>query len=68
MNYAPLYGILRQSRINTENKLMNFSDSSWQYCPDIFIITGAFIVFYQGGPIFHGTHVPVPVSQSSAKS
>ena len=30
--------------------------------------TGAYIIFYQGGPIDHGTHIPVPVSQSSAES
>ena len=30
--------------------------------------TGAYIIFYQGGPIDHGTHVPVPVAQSSAES
>ena len=26
------------------------------------------MIFYQGGKIDHGTHVPVPVDQSSAKS
>ena len=31
-------------------------------------ITGEYIIFYQGGPIDHGTHVPLPVSQSSAES
>ena len=47
---------------------MDFSDSSWQYCPDTGRITGAYIIFYQGGKIEHGTHVPVPVAQSSAES
>ena len=47
---------------------MAFSDSSWQDFPDTGIITGAYIKFYQGGPIDHGTHVPVPVAQSSAES
>ena len=47
---------------------MAFSDYIWQDCPDIVRITGAYIIFYQGGPIDHGTHVPGPVSQSSAKS
>ena len=28
---------------------------------------GAYIIFYQGGPIDHGTHVPGPVAQSSAE-
>ena len=62
---VPLYDLLRQASINTENQLMAFSDSSWQDCPDTGRITGAYIIFYQGGPIYHGTYVPGPVAQSS---
>ena len=47
---------------------MDFSDSSWQDCPDTGRSTGAYIILYQGGPIGHGTHVPVPVAKSSAES
>ena len=47
---------------------MAFSDYSWQDCPDTGRSTGAYIIFYQGGTIDHGTHVPGPVSQSSAES
>ena len=47
---------------------MAFSDSSWKYCPDTGRSTGAYIIFYQGGTIDHGTHVPGPVAQSSAES
>ena len=47
---------------------MAFSDSSWQDCPDTGRITRASIIFYQVGPIDHGTHVPGPVAQSSAES
>ena len=47
---------------------MDFSDSSWKDCPDTGRITGAYIIFYQGGPIDHGTHVPGPVAQSSVES
>ena len=47
---------------------MGFSDSSWQDCPDTGRITGAYIIFYQVGPIDHGTHFPSPVDQSSAES
>ena len=47
---------------------MDFSDSSWKDYPDTGRSTGAYIIFYQGGPIEHGTHVPGPVSQSSAES
>ena len=47
---------------------MAFSDSSWQDCPYTGRSTGAYIIFYQGGTIDHGTHVPGPVAQSSAES
>ena len=47
---------------------MAFSDSSWQDCPDTGRSTGAYIIFYQGGPIDHGTHVTGPVAQYSAES
>ena len=42
---------------------MNFSDYSWQDCPDTGRIKGAYIKFYQYGTIDHGTHVPGPVAQ-----
>ena len=32
------------------------------------ISIGTYFIFYQGGPIDHGTHVPGPVAQSSAES
>ena len=67
MNYAHLSDLLRQSIINTEKQLMDFSNSSWQDCPDTDRSTGAYILFNQGGPIDHGTHVPVTVSKSSAE-
>ena len=67
-NEAPLSDLLRQANINTDNQLMAFSDSSWQDCPDTGRITGAYIIFYQGVKIDHSTHVPGPVSQSSAES
>ena len=46
---------------------MAFYHSSWQDCPDTGRSTGAYIIFYQGGPIDYGTHVPVPVAQSSVE-
>ena len=68
MNDAPVYDLLRQANIKTENHLMDFSDSSWQDFPYTGRSTGAYIIFYQGGSIDHGTHVPGPVDQSSAES
>ena len=59
--------LLRQASIQTKNHLMDFSDSSWQDFTDTDRCKGSYIIFYQGGPIDHGTHVPGPVSQSSAE-
>ena len=47
---------------------MDFSDSSCKDYPDIGRSTGAYIMFYQGGPIDHVTHVSWPVAQPSAES
>ena len=68
LNDAPVTDLLRQANIKTKNHLMAFSNSSWQDFPDTGRSTGAYIIFYQGGPIDHGTHVPGPVAQSSAES
>ena len=68
MNDAPVTDLLRQSSIKTKNHLMAFSDSSWQDCPDNGRSTGAYMFFYQGGPIDHCTHVLGPVAQSSVES
>ena len=68
MNDAPVTDLLRQASIKSKNRLMAFSDSSWQYFPDTGRSTGSYMIFYQGVPIDHGTHVPVTVSQSSAES
>ena len=63
MKDLPLYGLLRQASIRTENQLMSFSDSSWQYCTYPDMSTLPYIIFYQCGPIDHVTHVIVTVSQ-----
>ena len=41
LNYAPVTDLLRQANIKTKNHLMDFSDSSWQDCPDTGRSTGA---------------------------
>ena len=65
LNDAPVTDLLRQSNIKTKNHLMDVSDYSCRDCPDTVRSTGAYIIYYQGGPIDHGTHVPGPVAQSS---
>ena len=61
---APLSDRLIQASINTDNKLMTFYDSSWKDFPDTGRSTGEYIIFYQGGTIDYGTHVPGQVYQS----
>ena len=68
MNDAPISDLFRKASIKTENHLMDFSDYSWQHCTDTGIIIGTFIIFYQGGPIEHFSHVPGPVAQPSSES
>ena len=68
LNDAPITDLLRQADIKTKNHLMVFSDSSWQDCAYTGRNTGAYIIFYQGGPVHHDTHVLVTVAQSSAES
>ena len=41
MNDAPLYELLRQASIKTENQLIDFSDYSWQDFPGTGRITGS---------------------------
>ena len=68
MKYAPLSYLLINANINTKNQLIAFSDSSCQYFPYMGRSTEAYTIFYQGGTIDHGTHVPGLVSQASAES
>ena len=68
INDAPVSDLLIKASIKTENQLIDFYDSNWQYFVDTGRSTGAYIIFYQGGKIDHGRHVPGPVSQSSAES
>ena len=68
INDAPVSDLFRSYIIKTDNQLMNFSDYSWQDCTDTGRSTGAYIIFYQGGPIDHGIHVPGPFAKSNAES
>ena len=68
LNDAPVTDLLRQANIKTKNHLMSFYDSCWQDCLDTGRSTGEYNIFYQGGTIDHGTHVPGPVAQFSTES
>ena len=63
-----LSDLLRQTNIKTDNQLMVFYDYSCQYCPDTGRSTRAYIIFYQGGPIDHGTRVTGPFDEPSTES
>ena len=66
IKYSPLSDLFRQASIETENQLMDFSDSSWQDFPYTGRSTGSYIIFYEGATIYHGTNIPGTVDQSSA--
>ena len=68
MKDEPLSDLSRQANIKTNKKFMAFSYSSCQDFSDTGRITWAYVIFYQGCTIDHGTHFPGPVSQSSAES
>ena len=59
---------MRYASIKTDIQLTSLSDYICQDCPETSRSTVAYIMFYQGGPIEHDTHVPGPVVQSSAES
>ena len=67
MNDPPVTDLLRQASIKTENHLMAFYDSGWQDFPDTVRSTGSYIILYQGGTSYYGTHVTGPVAQSIAE-
>ena len=66
INDAPVTDLSRQASINTKNQLMDLSYYSWKDCTDTGRSTGSCLIFYQFGPIDHGTLVPGPVAQPSA--
>ena len=68
MKDAPLSYLLIQDSNKTENHFINFSDYSWQDCPETGRSIGVYIIFYQGGTIDHGTHVPGPVDHPSTEN
>ena len=57
MKDVHLSELLRQDSINIENQFMAFYDSSWKDCLDTGRSKVEYIIFYQDGPIDHGTHV-----------
>ena len=65
---APLSYLLRQTNTKTENQLMVFLILVGKIVQTLAEVQEHALFFYQCGPIYHGTHVPGPVAQSSAES
>ena len=51
-----------------QNKLITFTDASWQDCPDTGRSTVGRISVLAGGTVDHSSTVPVPVAMSSAEA
>ena len=68
MKDSPLSDLFRQANIKTDTQLLAFYYYSCQYFLDTGRSTGAYIIFYQGVPNDCGTHITVPVAQSSSES
>ena len=49
--YAPLFEVLKQDSINTENQLMVLYDSICQNSLNNGLNTGAYVLFYEGGQL-----------------
>ena len=61
------YKMLKSKEIPA-TKLVGFSDSSWQDCPDTGRSTGGYLIFYNGNLIDAHTSMPVPIAMSSAEA
>ena len=68
INDAPLSDLLRQDSINTKNRLIALYDYSLIYFPYTGRSIGSYIILYKFGTIYHDTHVPGPVAESSEES
>ena len=62
-----VYKILQDHKISP-TKLVGFSDSSWQDCPDTGRSTGGYLIYYYGNLIDAHTSMPVPIAMSSAEA
>ena len=65
---APIFDLTIQAIIKTDNQLMVLYDYRWQECTDTDRSKGAYMMFYQGGPIDNFTYVSDPVASTSAES
>ena len=68
MKDASLSELFRQASIKTDIQLIILYNYSWQDFLDTGRSTEAYILFYQVGPVNHGTYVLGKVAQWSAES
>ena len=65
---SPVYKIISDNNITTSTSLISFSDSNWQDDHGTARSTGAYIIFYQGGPVDFSSNLPQPIALSSAEA
>ena len=54
--------------ISLSQDKFTFSDSSWDDFHDMSISTVGYLIFYQGGVIYHSRDMTTPISMSSAEA
>jgi hypothetical protein len=64
---SPVYRIAQSMNV-PQAELIGFSDASWQDCPDTGRSTVGELIYCQGGIVHARSHVPDPVSMSSAEA
>jgi hypothetical protein len=64
---SPAYQIAKSHKVPI-SELLVFTNASWQDCPDTGRSTAGEFVFCQGGYIHAKSHMPIPVSMSSAEA
>ncbi len=65
---SPVYCLLKENHLPTDQLFFTFSDSSWNDDVDHGRSTGCFLIFYMGGAVDHSSNLPDPVALSSAES
>ena len=68
MKDAPSSDLLRQAHIKSENQLLVSLILFGKIVQTLIEVQEHILFFNQGGPIYHGTHVPGPVSKSSVET
>ncbi len=63
----PVYNVCRQHRI-THSNMTEFSDTSWQDCPDTGPSTVWYMIFHNGALIEANSTMPTPIAMSTSEA